>query len=714
MIVDASLGSGQMRKREFVSLLQTTTCATADAVLESVGQTTKGCPYIKKWLEHYKDQDAAHLMRAMHKYAPETGRARSAHEAIALVNQRVERAALSWAKTGKVTDLPEGVQEEMAGGGGDAGFLGKVMGLGHSGFGSALLGFLGGERKKEGKESAASGSAGAVQRKARDGGSAGTHDAAASLKQERTAKTARKRGSSAFGHDFSGVRVHTDAKAGELSDELNARAFTIGSHVAFGGGEYKPGTLVGDALIAHELAHVVQQGGGNPSGGPQTKDAALGDDSSLEQDADRSAVGAVVSALTGAKTGLAEIGANALPRLTSGLKLQRCPHCGKQTQVKSPRDVAPAATCKLDDAAGRLRQDLITSFGLADVTQQEGSCWTAAELTKVKNALAKMPAEQRSALKGVTLLRVKVSSCKGGDPQGCFRQDIDKKTGARRDVIELTDSAFDQDIDFEGKGNVGSFRTDMSGKKIESLPSQDVLLHEVGHATESASQRAASAAHLIADLDASQKQDLVRAAIQKINDAAVPTFNFQFSSNPKEAAYQSALGSASRSVQAMVDAIGDPSEASVAAIKKMQAGFQAALKAARAKVADLMKKKAALPPGSSVIMSDVEDPLNARVAAGGLLATAFEARLASQRTLESAEKVEQAASAHIRFGPKGGTDLAISRRLAGLIAMVELKGINIKGGPLRPYIKENWPDHPEELFADFYQWSITEPDGLKV
>src|SRR5262249_61147024 len=123
-----SVGPGQMRKREFVSLLQTTTCATADAVLEAVGHTSKGCPYIKKWLEHYKGQDAAHLMRAMHKYAPETVRARAAHEAIALGNQQGERAALSWAETGKGTDLPGGLQEEREGRGGAVG-EGEVWGV---------------------------------------------------------------------------------------------------------------------------------------------------------------------------------------------------------------------------------------------------------------------------------------------------------------------------------------------------------------------------------------------------------------------------------------------------------------------------------------------------------------------------------------------------------------------------------------------------------
>src|SRR5262249_21742338 len=77
-----------------------------------------------------------------------------------------------------------------------------------------------------------------------------------------------------FGHDFAGVRVHTGAQAAGLSDSLSARAFTIGSDIAFAAGEYQPGTLIGDALIAHELAHVVQQSGAGSSGGSLHKDEA--------------------------------------------------------------------------------------------------------------------------------------------------------------------------------------------------------------------------------------------------------------------------------------------------------------------------------------------------------------------------------------------------------------------------------------------------------
>ncbi len=69
---------------------------------------------------------------------------------------------------------------------------------------------------------------------------------------------------SAFGVNFSGVRVHTDLTADRLSQALNARAFTTGTDVFFRQGEYSPESVSGRQLLAHELTHVVQQTGGIP------------------------------------------------------------------------------------------------------------------------------------------------------------------------------------------------------------------------------------------------------------------------------------------------------------------------------------------------------------------------------------------------------------------------------------------------------------------
>lgn len=64
-----------------------------------------------------------------------------------------------------------------------------------------------------------------------------------------------------FGQDFGDVRLHTTSEAAHLSHDLSAQAFTVGNNVAFGAGAYQPGTSEGRRLLAHELTHVVQQGG---------------------------------------------------------------------------------------------------------------------------------------------------------------------------------------------------------------------------------------------------------------------------------------------------------------------------------------------------------------------------------------------------------------------------------------------------------------------
>jgi Domain of unknown function (DUF4157) len=62
-----------------------------------------------------------------------------------------------------------------------------------------------------------------------------------------------------FGHDFSQVRVHTDKRASESARAVNALAYAVGRDVVFEEGQYSPHNSAGREIIAHELAHVVQQ-----------------------------------------------------------------------------------------------------------------------------------------------------------------------------------------------------------------------------------------------------------------------------------------------------------------------------------------------------------------------------------------------------------------------------------------------------------------------
>ncbi|MDH3974187.1 MAG: DUF4157 domain-containing protein [Deltaproteobacteria bacterium] len=66
-----------------------------------------------------------------------------------------------------------------------------------------------------------------------------------------------------FGADFSRVRIHNNKGAANAAKSISARALTFGHHVAFGAGEYAPGTSAGRKLLAHELTHTLQQSEGS-------------------------------------------------------------------------------------------------------------------------------------------------------------------------------------------------------------------------------------------------------------------------------------------------------------------------------------------------------------------------------------------------------------------------------------------------------------------
>ena len=89
-----------------------------------------------------------------------------------------------------------------------------------------------------------------------------------------------------FGHDFGRVRVHADTKAAESARAVNALAYVVGQHAVFGAGQYAPGTGSGQRLLAHELAHVVQQGGHEETAGPQENLRVSDAKGKAERDAD--------------------------------------------------------------------------------------------------------------------------------------------------------------------------------------------------------------------------------------------------------------------------------------------------------------------------------------------------------------------------------------------------------------------------------------------
>jgi hypothetical protein len=113
-----------------------------------------------------------------------------------------------------------------------------------------------------------------------------------------------------FAHDFSSVRVHTGTVAAESAAAISARAYTVGSSIVFGTDQYAPHTAGGKQLLAHELTHVIQQGGAWNRSGP----LHLGDPHDVaETEADTLARG-IGEAATGSRATPSQLGPGAVQR----------------------------------------------------------------------------------------------------------------------------------------------------------------------------------------------------------------------------------------------------------------------------------------------------------------------------------------------------------------------------------------------------------------
>lgn len=329
-----TLTAGQMRKSELLAALRIEACAAVDRALAEVGRNTRGCPHVERWLSYYAGRPAQHLERALRKYAPEARSASAARDYIRPVSARLGRGARAWAQTGRLpADVPDELRQAGAGGGvlGAAAAIGGAITGALSGIGRAIGGLF---AKPQG-----GGAQLAVDRAALNDrlGPGRPIDGAVRTRME-----------SAFAADFAHVRVHDDGRAAALSGDLRARAFTLGDHVAFGPGEYRPGTLAGDALIAHELAHVVQQSGAAVRSQPAV-DATPAP--ALEAEADEAAAAAVIDMHGGRRRQdrrRRELGRQ------RGLRLQRCgtdlrqgtqlPTSAQQTNVRAALHFPIAST----------------------------------------------------------------------------------------------------------------------------------------------------------------------------------------------------------------------------------------------------------------------------------------------------------------------------------------------------------------------------------
>ena len=133
-----------------------------------------------------------------------------------------------------------------------------------------------------------------------------------------------------MGDSFGDVRIHTGSTAAAACESINARAFTVGNHIAFNSGEYDPSSPEGQHVLAHELAHVRQQNQGAVSMLPQEDmELEVDPDPALEREAEEAAQQAMAD------------GPVVINRMGCEMQIQRSPFGDRQTN--NPLDSRPPA-----------------------------------------------------------------------------------------------------------------------------------------------------------------------------------------------------------------------------------------------------------------------------------------------------------------------------------------------------------------------------------
>lgn len=239
-------GPDQLTRTAFLERLEGTVRSSVDSVLRPMGHSTRGCPYLVRYLQRLRDRPVAELEAAVRLWIQP--RRDAPDEWMEAIGTRSREAAIAW-REGRSDPLVRHVvpsaDSDLMATAPRAGASADVARSARHADPRVVMGHLGDGRPLP--------------------------------------APVRTRAERAFRVDFSRVRIHVDELAQHIAGASGARAFTVGQHIGFASGEYRPGTRIGDVVLAHELAHTIQQRGSigiAPASG------------ALEQDADRAALAA--------------------------------------------------------------------------------------------------------------------------------------------------------------------------------------------------------------------------------------------------------------------------------------------------------------------------------------------------------------------------------------------------------------------------------------
>lgn len=296
----ATPASGQMRRSDFLERITVEICTAVDEGLQGTDFSSDNCPYIRALFARHRNSTPLQLEQVVVQFQPRSSQAENVEELRQLVVEQVYEAVNTWKESRRLPDIPGSLYD----------ILEESLPAEDAGSDGSSPHF-----KSEPGNTVQSGSPRQIMQTLGEGNSINS--------------SIRGNMENAFNADFSGVQVHNDSTAAKLAADMNARAFAVGSHIAFARGQYQPGTLIGDALIAHELAHVEQQRNSDIN----TKNINNSNNDELETDADNSAVHAVAKLWGKGTDFFKDMSENAMPRLKSGLRLQSCTGSSREERI---------------------------------------------------------------------------------------------------------------------------------------------------------------------------------------------------------------------------------------------------------------------------------------------------------------------------------------------------------------------------------------------
>jgi hypothetical protein len=327
---------------------------------------------------------------------------------------------------------------------------------------------------------------------------------------------------------------------------------------------------------------------------------------------------------------------------------------------------------------------LMTTFKLSGVKEEKGKTWKIGELSKVEQAFARLKPDDIAALEGVDLIRTD----KIVDPNDSTRELSGLFSHAERVATGATSASRSASIRLADLAFAGD-RVSFVGDKAGAAPgSFEAILHEVGHAVETKAQRDATFA-------AAEATAKLNAADQAVNGAAA-TFNSAAQQararmNGYSRQDRRAMVGYLNAFNAVIAALNQFGQSTAAQSAARQTAAQQAINNRNARRASLQTTAPNHPALTDFAQAETRQ---------NEWFEAAKARVAPRAAFEQA----RAARARTEV-TEGGR----SRRLQNFVTFVTRNRID----PLTDYARRNWPNHPEEFFAEAYSLWLNDPTYLK-